>query len=308
MAAERESLRDRLRRLRRDADPAAGAAEQAASAPASEAAARAQPADVAGQLARRAQRMQRASAAQDAHAPGGGRALSAGAPADLVAAADGSLARVHRFALDHRHGARRLADALAVDRSLLSDAGRDPRLAQTDPSRAVFLDTETSGLSGGAGTYVFLVGLGWFDDGAFHVWQGFLADPRGERALLDETCRRIAAASCVVSFFGKAFDRHRLEDKMRVHGLPPPFAERPHLDLYYPLRRRHRGRFGDCRLKTLERELAGVVRDEDLPGSFAPAAWFDFLAGRAHRLEGVFRHNLDDVLSLAALLPSATER
>jgi uncharacterized protein YprB with RNaseH-like and TPR domain len=165
----------------------------------------------------------------------------------------------------------------------------------------VFFDTETTGLSGGAGTYVFLVGLGRFTAGRFELWQGFLPHPADEKALLEEVAERIAGASAILSFFGKSFDRHRLEDKMRLHGVAPPFAECIHLDLYHPLRRAHRGRFENCKLKTLERELVGVQRGDDLPGSFAPAAWFDFLNRRPHRLEGVFRHNADDVLSLVTL-------
>jgi uncharacterized protein YprB with RNaseH-like and TPR domain len=146
------------------------------------------------------------------------------------------------------------------------------------------------------------VGLARFEGDSFEIWQGFLPSPAEEAALLAETARRIRAASYVVSFFGKSFDRHRLEDKMRLYGIAPPFADKPHLDLYWPLRRLNKGRFADCRLRTLERELAGVTREDDLPGSFAPAAWFDYLGQRAHRLEGVFQHNLDDVKSLAVLL------
>jgi uncharacterized protein YprB with RNaseH-like and TPR domain len=186
----------------------------------------------------------------------------------------------------------------------------DSSLAGLDLARALFLDTETSGLSGGAGTWVFLVGLGAFEstpstEVRFTTWQGFLAEPAAERALLVEVADRIRGASAVVSFFGKSFDRHRLEDKMRLHGIEPPFAGRPHLDLYHPLRRLYRPRSGggldDGRLKTFERALCGVEREDDLHGSMAPAAWFDFLHGRPHDLEGVFRHNLDDVLSLVTL-------
>jgi hypothetical protein len=201
-----------------------------------------------------------------------------------------------------RHGAHALADALSANRLVLAREARDERIAEFDPADALYLDTETTGLSGGSGTYVWLVGLGAFEDGRFSVWQGFLPEPAEERLLLELVAQRIRAAAYVVSFFGKSFDRHRLEDKMRLHGIAPPFAEKPHLDLYWPLRRRHRGRFGDCRLRTLERELCGVEREDDLPGSFAPAAWFDFLHGRPHRLEGVFQHNLDDVKSLVTLL------
>ena len=201
-----------------------------------------------------------------------------------------------------RHGGLWLADALEADRLVLAREARDERLAQLDPARALYLDTETTGLAGGSGTYVWLVGLGTFEAGRFAVWQGFLPEPAEERALLELVARRIAQADYVVSFFGKSFDRHRLEDKMRLHGIAPPFADKPHLDLYWPLRRRYRGKFADCRLRTLEQELCGVEREDDLPGSFAPAAWFDYLHGRPHRLEGVFQHNLDDVKSLVTLL------
>jgi uncharacterized protein YprB with RNaseH-like and TPR domain len=201
-----------------------------------------------------------------------------------------------------RHGGALLSDALAADRLLLAHAARDERIAALDPAQALYLDTETTGLSGGSGTYVWLVGLGAFELGRFVVWQGFLSEPAEERLLLEHVAERIRGAAYVVSFFGKSFDRHRLEDKMRLHGIAPPFAEKPHLDLYWPLRRRYRGQFADCRLRTLECELCGVEREDDLPGSFAPAAWFDFLHGRPHRLEGVFQHNLDDVKSLVTLL------
>jgi len=215
---------------------------------------------------------------------------------------EGIFARTTSAGAAERHGALELSAALAADRLVLAREARDERIATSDPADALYLDTETTGLSGGSGTYVWLVGLGSFAAGRFRVWQGFLSEPAEERALLELVAERIRAAAYVVSFFGKSFDRHRLEDKMRLHGIAPPFAEKPHLDLYWPLRRRHRGRFGDCRLRTLERELCAVAREDDLPGSFAPAAWFDFLHGRPHRLEGVFQHNLDDVKSLATLL------
>ncbi|MBL8862592.1 MAG: ribonuclease H-like domain-containing protein [Planctomycetes bacterium] len=294
------------------AAPTPAAPTPAAPTPATPTPATATPATAQGgselqrRLARRAALV--ASAAGDDLASGPPpRALDLGRPARLAPTARGALARTSTFARDHAHGARSLAEGLAYDPALLAASAKDERLAGLDLSRAVYLDTETSGLSGGAGTYVFLVGLGTFGPLGFEVWQGFLADPGDERALLAETAERIAAASAVVSFFGKSFDRHRLEDKMRMHGVTPPFAALPHLDLYWPLRRLFGGRFENGRLKTLERELCGVVRDDDLPGSFAPAAWFDFLGDRPHRLEGVFRHNLEDVLSLVVLLPHAAQ-
>ncbi len=297
-----ESLRDKLARLRREPAPPAQAvpdasALQAPSEPALEVR-RAPVLDVSAALARRAQRSAETRAEAGPLAP---RTLALGPPENLVF--DGRVhARTTRSAADDRHGRRALVEALAADVACLAREARDERLAALDPARALFLDTETTGLSGGAGTYVWLVGLGSFDGPHFEVWQGFLAEPAGERALLEATAERIRAASFVVSFFGKSFDRHRLEDKMRLFGIAPPFAEKAHLDLYWPLRRRHQGQFENCRLRTLEHALCGIEREDDLPGSFAPAAWFDFLHGRPHRLEGVFRHNLDDVKSLVTLL------
>jgi uncharacterized protein YprB with RNaseH-like and TPR domain len=229
------------------------------------------------------------------------RELSLDPPRDLVRSERGTWSRTKTFERHHRHGSFALEELLATSCTKLSELARDERIAAVDLERAIFFDTETTGLSGGAGTYVFLVGMGRFTPVGFELWQGFLPHPADEKSLLEEVAERIAEASAILSFFGKSFDRHRLEDKMRLHGVTPPFESSIHLDLYYPLRRAHRGKFENCRLKTLERELAGVQRADDLPGSFAPAAWFDFLARRPHQLEGVFRHNADDVLSLVTL-------
>jgi len=233
-------------------------------------------------------------------------------PGDIQVGAPTALEEVHseggvfavretRFPAEHVHGAWALGEvthAAPADFALLA---RDVALTGLDLDRAVYLDVETTGLSGGAGTISFLVALGTFDAAGFTLWQGFLRGPEEEAAMLAEVARRVAAADALVSFFGKSFDRHRLEDKMRLHGVTPPFEERPHLDLYHPLTRLYRAALPDGRLQTMERALCSVARTDDLPGSFAPEAWFDFLGERAHRLEDVFRHNADDVLSLVTL-------
>jgi len=231
-----------------------------------------------------------------------GRTL--GAPADLVEHANERgrfCSRTRTYAVDHAHGDQCLRETLGADPREFAWLTRDEALGDLALERCVFLDIETTGLSGGAGTIPFLVALGSFEDGAFRLWQAFLRDPGEEAAALAEVAERIRGASGLVSFFGKSFDRHRLEDKMRLHRIAPPFAARPHLDLYHPLVRLYRGAFLDGRLSTFERELCGVAREDDLPGSLAPAAWFDFLAERPHRLEAVFRHNELDVLSLVTL-------
>ena len=296
----REELFARLRRLRREggeAPPVEDAAEGSGRVDA--------PAPLPAWLARRLARTLPAGARERGPAPPRALHVSGGEPAGLGTAANerGSFAvRRARLPDEHAHGAWRLAEIGSACTRSIAALARDPALAEVDLAGAVYLDIETTGLSGGAGTIPFLVALGSFDGaGGFELWQGFLRGPEEEPALLAEVARRIAQASCIVSYFGKSFDRHRLEDKMRLHGVPPPFDARPHLDLYHPLQRLYREAFDDGRLATLEARLCGVERADDLSGRYAPEAWFDFLAGRAHRLEGVFRHNADDVKSLVVL-------
>ncbi len=209
--------------------------------------------------------------------------------------------RIEHFAPDFVHGSASLGAVLGARGGPLSLLTGDATLQSFDPRQATFLDIETTGLSGGAGTQVFQIGLLSFQDGGFELWQGFLRSPAEAPALLEACAARVRRRGPLVSFFGKSFDRHRLEDQMRLHSVEPPFVGRAHLDLYHPCKRLYGKSFADGRLSTMERELCGVVREKDLPGAFAPAAWFDFLAGREHLLEAVFLHNRLDVLSLASL-------
>lgn len=211
-------------------------------------------------------------------------------------------ARVERFGPGATHGAWTLQEAFDADPDTWALLTGQPELAGVHAGDAVYLDTETTGLAGGVGTFVWMVGLGRFlADGGFEVWQGYLPGPEAEVPFLTAVAERIAAAGSIVSFFGRSYDQHRLLDRLRVHGLASPFEERPHLDLFAPLRRLVGDSLPNHKLQTLERALCAHERVDDLPGAAAPEAWFDSLAGRAHRMEGVFRHNLEDVLSLATL-------
>jgi uncharacterized protein YprB with RNaseH-like and TPR domain len=280
-----EDLRDRLRRLRREPSPALQPELERAELP-----------DwLRGRIARERERASEVA----------GRARTTGDPAGLQLRAGPRgefAARDSLHPLDARHGRYALREALALEPGALRLLTRGGLPIELDVEGAVFLDIETTGLSGGAGTQAFLVGLGWFEPQGFRVRQAFLRGPQDEPAVLAACAERLAAARLLVSFFGKTFDRHRLEDKMRQHGVPPPFAALPHADLYWPARRLYRAATADARLATMELALCGFEREQDLSGAHAPGAWFDFLAGRSHLLEEVFRHNLHDVLSLAALL------
>lgn len=282
-----EAFGERLRRLRRESEPQGAASSPPAARP-----------ELPGWFRERLERHEPAAA------PAVAASMSAGEPRDLVGFVGPrgpGVARWTRWDLEHLHGRVSLGSALQSRSADLALVAADARLDGLRLGEALFLDIETTGLAGGAGTKAFLVGLGSFGPQGFELWQGFLRGPEDEAALLEECARRVGEAGALVSFFGKSFDRHRLEDKMRVHGIEAPFERCLHLDLYHPCRRLYGAELADGRLATMERAIAGVVRPHDLPGAFAPAAWYDFLAGRAHRLEEVFEHNRDDILSLVAI-------
>jgi uncharacterized protein YprB with RNaseH-like and TPR domain len=196
--------------------------------------------------------------------------------------------------------AARLADASADAAFLMAGPG-----GQAARPPFVFFDLETTGLSGGAGTFVFLVGCGSFDgDGRFRTRQFVLLRHGDERALLQAVGSELARAGVLVSFNGKSFDAPLIETRYLYHRLEWPAGAVPHLDVLHPARRfwgdeRMDGR---CSLGALEQQLLGVRRTGDVPGAEAPARYFRFLrTGDAAALAPVLEHNRADLLSLAGL-------
>jgi uncharacterized protein YprB with RNaseH-like and TPR domain len=208
--------------------------------------------------------------------------------------------RSRRFPLEHGHGTVRLGDVAgaAVDR--LADVAREHRLRDRELSRAVFFDTETTSLGGGVGTYVFLLGAGWFEEDAFVVEQYFLSRVTEERALLRAIGARLRGFALAVSFHGKGFDAPRLSGRVAFHRMEFALPE-VHLDLCQVGRSLYRGAYPDCRLQTFERHLVGFRRADDFPGAECPAAYFRYLEGDRSSILRVFEHNLHDVLALPAI-------
>ncbi|MHC4547892.1 MAG: ribonuclease H-like domain-containing protein [Planctomycetota bacterium] len=229
------------------------------------------------------------------------RVATARLPGACVAGAQGEywLRRVS-LPLEHVHGSLALADIRDTSLGNLAEVARDPELEGLDIGRAFFFDTETTSLGGGAGTYVFLVGLGYFRADAFVVEQYFLSEMMQERAMLDAIGRRCAEFDLVVSFHGKGFDTPRLLDRLAFHRMRSTLPA-SHLDLCLVGRGLYRGAFEDCRLQTFERELVGFERTDDLPGAECPRAFFSHLRGDSHLIPRVFEHNLYDVLTLPAV-------
>ena len=166
----------------------------------------------------------------------------------------------------------------------------------------VCLDTETTGLATASGTLAFLVGLGWWDDGALRIVQLLLPDHADEPALLDAIADALPPEAWLVTYNGKGFDWPLLVARFRLARREPP---RPggHLDLLGHVRGLFRHRLDDARLQTVERQLLGLTRIGDVEGWEIPGRYLGFLqTDRADALIDVVDHNQADVASLAGLL------
>lgn len=248
--------------------------------------------------------------------------------AELIAP---GLLRLERYQpLTQRHGRFQpaqgpayLATESARQRLLLSDLAplvalappsqlADPRhptnpeySSHFSPRGWTFIDTETSGLAGGTGTWAFVIGLAQIQGADLRIRQYLLLELDAEPALMARVQTELAAANPLISYNGKRFDLPLLETRLRLNGLPGLPESPPHLDLLYPIRRAFATRWPDCRLASCEQRLLGFERADDLPGAEAPGVWLDWLrAGDPGRLGAVLRHNRYDLLSLAALIPA----
>jgi uncharacterized protein YprB with RNaseH-like and TPR domain len=234
-----------------------------------------------------------------------------------------------RYESDRWHGDVRIGDCelRAGDALALLDPSLHMRTRGTDSdetgaeqtvsqalARTVFIDLETTGLSGGAGTVAFLVGLGFFDLGAFQVRQFLLTSHSAERALLAAVSACLEDIDLLVSYNGKTFDVPVMETRWVFHRMELPFDGIPHFDMLHPARRLWKVRTpsrgeaddGGCRLATLERTLFDVRRVGDVPGGEIPRRFFTFLrTGDPRPLEPVLEHNRLDLVSLAAVTARA---
>lgn len=184
----------------------------------------------------------------------------------------------------------------------------DTRFARRDDAiehrRLLHFDTETTGLAGGTGTRAWMIGAAdWLPDGRFRVRQLTITTMAAESAMLRTFASWLQPDTVLVSYNGKCYDTPLLKTRYRLARQPDPLSSLDHLDLLHPVRRHWKGVWPNCRLATAERELLGVIREDDLPGSEAPAAWLDYLrGGSAQNLRRVLTHNHQDLKSLAGVL------
>ncbi len=182
----------------------------------------------------------------------------------------------------------------------------DTRFARVPPvhhQHLLHFDTETTGLAGGTGTRAFMIGAADWIDGHFRIRQLTITSMAAETAMLRTFATWIGNDSVLVSYNGKCYDAPLLATRYRLARLPNPLAGLVHIDLLHPVRRHWKGQWENCRLATAERQLLGVVREDDLPGAEAPAAWLTYLrGGSANNLRRVAAHNAQDLKSLAGVL------
>lgn len=232
-----------------------------------------------------------------------------GLPGAVEETALGPLHRVANYLLPaHRHGRVPIAGALRVHAASLAALALDPTLADVDPARMLFLDTETTGLSGGTGTLPFLIGLAWFEDESLKIEQMLLRRPGEEAPMLTRLAERLAWASCVVTYNGKSFDWPLLRTRAVMNRIRVP-APRAHLDLLHASRRVFGPRVGSARLVSMEESVLGMRRDRDVDGAEIPTLYWDFVRGaEGSVLVPVIEHNANDLIALAALMAVLDER
>jgi uncharacterized protein YprB with RNaseH-like and TPR domain len=216
-----------------------------------------------------------------------------------------------KFPPDFIHGNHPLWDALDFPPQLAAEVAPDSSLADLDLSNLIFIDTETTGLVGGAGTVAFLVGVGYFSDDGFRIRQYFLRSPAEEPSMLHALQGDLEAGAGFVSFNGRAFDLPLLEMRYSM-ALRRNWrlAEYPQLDLLYPARRLWRRQLPSCSLNAIEGGILQLARSEqDVPGELIPGIYAEYLrTGETGEIERVIYHNEIDILSMVSLMTEILRR
>ena len=212
------------------------------------------------------------------------------------------------FPLGVKHGSRKLNGLPIMEFFEAIDQLKG--ISRVPPEEFLFIDTETTGLSGGAGTYVFLAGVAKYEKDSLNFAQFFLQDPQSESAQLAALEDYASNAKVLISYNGKSFDLPRIKTRYRFHGWPNPFENIYHIDLLHIARRLWKPHLPGCTLGDLEEHILGLQRDNmDIPGWQVSEHFYEYLhTGDPSPLENVFYHNEVDVISLASLLEYIVER
>ena len=206
------------------------------------------------------------------------------------------------------HGSADVGALIEMPATLL-DVLSNNEISGVHPERWAFLDTETTGLAGGSGTYAFLIGVGRITPAGFSVRQFFMREYAEEKSQLAALEEHLNEFDVLITYNGKSYDQPLLETRYRMTKGKPPFTRMRHLDLLHGARRLWKLRMESCKLIQLEQQILGVFREGDLPGHLIPYVYFEYLrAKEATQLAPIFHHNAIDILTLAcltAIVPAA---
>lgn len=203
----------------------------------------------------------------------------------------------------HRVGKVYLNEILEIKPQIYSQLSLSAPISNLDLTKTIFLDIETTGLSGGSGTYPFLVGIGFFQNEKFRLKQFFMPDYNTEKAMLSDLAKLLGNYENLVTFNGKGYDIPILNGRCIIHRIKSAFDSQSHLDLLFPARRFWKKRLKDCSLLNLEKEILGVERESDIPSYLIPQVYFDYLQdGKKEQLKLVLEHNKYDILAMVGLL------
>jgi uncharacterized protein YprB with RNaseH-like and TPR domain len=223
-------------------------------------------------------------------------------PFEEVATAHGRHYETEKLYQRHRrHGSIGIVDLEDLPHDLLEPISNG-QIRSVAPDKWCFLDTETTGLAGGSGTYAFLIGVGRITPQGFRVRQFFMREFGEEASLLSALTEHLKEFEVLITYNGRTYDQPLLETRFRMVRQRPPFSSLEHLDLLHGARRLWNLRFDSCRLVDLENQILGVERQGDLPGELIPYFYFEYLRTQEIlRLTPIFHHNAIDILTLACL-------
>lgn len=238
-----------------------------------------------------------------------GRRLSDYLPGSEVSTPHGPCFSVRwEYDLDYHHGSFPLQRLTGLSSEEVRTLTFDESLSKFDLSKAAFLDVETSSLSGGVGTFAFLIGVAYLFKDKLCVEQYLMRDFIEEPNMLYVLAQTLNRCLYLVTYNGKCYDTSILSARYVLNRQRTPHDRLPHLDLLFPARRLWKRRFGDCSLTNLESAILSFQRTEDIPSHLIPQIYFDYLRDNdPQMLVPVFNHNRDDLVSLAALTGVACE-
>ena len=209
------------------------------------------------------------------------------------------------YGLDVRYGRIKIAAGLEISGNVLACLSQDDAFKDLDLSTALFIDLETTGLSGGSGVIPFNVGMGYYRDDKFMVGQYFLGELAEEERMIQELADFFKEMDfqSVVTYNGKSFDIPLLETRFILQRQPFVLSELPHLDFLFPARRLWSHKYENCRLFHLALNVVQTGRTEDIPSAEIPWRYFQYLqTGNYDLIEPILYHNQEDILSLLGLV------